>query len=56
MLGGIATMGVVGLWSLVFPDLRDIDRFEDVMVDSGSPMTAPLIADRESLTVDHLEP
>ena len=56
VLGGIATMGVVGLWSLIFPDLRDIDRFEDVMVDSGSPMTAPLIADRESLTVDHLEP
>ena len=56
VLGGIATMGVVGLWSLIFPDLRDIDRFEDVMVDAGSPMTAPLIADRESLTVDHLEP
>ena len=41
-------MGVVGLWSLVFPDLRDIDRFEDVMVDSGSPVTVPLIADREA--------
>jgi len=56
VLGGIATMGVVGLWSLIFPDLRDIDRFEDVMVDPGSPMTLPLIADRESLAVDHLEP
>ncbi len=56
VLGGIATMGVVGLWSLIFPDLRDIDRFEDVMVDARSPVMVPLIADRESLAVDHLEP
>ena len=29
-LGGLLTMGVVGVASFVFPDLRDIDRFEDL--------------------------
>jgi MFS family permease len=29
-LGGLLTMGVVGVASIVFPDLRDIDRFEDL--------------------------
>ena len=29
-LGGLLTMGVVGVASVVFPDLRDIDRFEDL--------------------------
>ena len=29
-LGGILTMGVVGVASAVFPDLRDVDRFEDL--------------------------
>src|SRR4029079_7968649 len=29
-LGGLLTMGVVGTWSVIFPDLRDIDRFQDV--------------------------
>jgi MFS family permease len=29
-VGGGLTLGVVGLWTFVFPGLRDIDRFEDV--------------------------
>ena len=33
VLGGVLTLGVVGVWSVVFPALRDIDRFEDVTVD-----------------------
>jgi MFS family permease len=32
-LGGVLTLGVVGTWSLAFPTLRDIDRFEDITVD-----------------------
>ena len=32
-LGGILTLGVVGLCWTVFPRLRDIDRFEDVAAD-----------------------
>lgn len=30
VLGGAATIGIVGAWSLVFPALRRIDRFDDV--------------------------
>jgi MFS family permease len=29
-VGGVLTLGVVGVWSVAFPALRDIDRFEDV--------------------------
>jgi hypothetical protein len=32
-LGGAATLGVVGVWSVLFPSLRDIDRFEDIAAD-----------------------
>ena len=32
-LGGFLTLGVVGIWWFVFPPLRDIDRFEDVVPD-----------------------
>jgi MFS family permease len=31
-VGGLLTIGVVGTWTVVFPDLRDIDRFEDLEV------------------------
>jgi predicted MFS family arabinose efflux permease len=55
VLGGAMTMGIVGVWSVVFPDLRDVDRFDDVAVEDHRPPPI-LIADRESLTVDHLEP
>jgi len=36
VLGGAATIAVVGVWSLCFPALRDIDRFEDVMTREAS--------------------
>ncbi len=36
-LGGMLTIGVVGVTSAVFPDLRDIDRFEDL--EGGMPVT-----------------
>jgi hypothetical protein len=29
VLGGVCTLGVVGLWTQVFGSLRSIDRFED---------------------------
>jgi MFS family permease len=35
-LGGLLTIGVVGLTSAVFPDLRSIDRFEDL--EGGLPV------------------
>jgi hypothetical protein len=30
VLGGALTILVVGLWVVIFPDLRDIDSFADV--------------------------
>jgi uncharacterized membrane-anchored protein len=32
VLGGAATLVVVGVWWVLFPDLRDVDRFSDVEV------------------------
>jgi MFS family permease len=31
-VGGLLTIGVVGTWTVAFPELRDIDRFEDLDV------------------------
>ncbi len=28
--GGLATIGIVALWSIAFPQLRDVDRFDDL--------------------------
>lgn len=28
--GGVATLGIVGIWWFAFPSLRSIDRFEDL--------------------------
>jgi len=43
VLGGAATVTVVGVWSVCFPDLRDIDRFEDVMTrDATLPGHGPV--------------
>ena len=36
-VGGVLTLGVVGVWSFAFPTLRDIDRFEDVAADDDVP-------------------
>ena len=41
VLGGALTIAIVGLWAVVFPDLRDIDTFDDV---AGSARAAPLDA------------
>ncbi len=56
VLGGAMTIGIVGVWSVIFPELRDVDRFEDVAVEGHRVESMPEVADRESLTVDHLEP
>ena len=56
VLGGAMTIGIVGVWSMIFPELRDVDRFEDVAVEGHRVESMPEVADRESLTVDHLEP
>jgi hypothetical protein len=29
VLGGIATLGVVGIWSVLFPALSRVDRFPE---------------------------
>ena len=36
-VGGVLTLGVVGVWSFAFPHLRDIDRFEDLAVHDDVP-------------------
>jgi hypothetical protein len=33
-VGGLATLAIVGLWSLVFPSMRRADRFEDLTTDA----------------------
>ncbi len=39
-LGGALTMGVVAVWCVLFPELRDVDRFSDVEVpDEDDPDT-----------------
>ncbi|CAN5511622.1 MFS transporter [soil metagenome] len=40
VVGGALTIGVVGVWSIAFPDLRDIDSFDDVTVPDHSPTSA----------------
>lgn len=40
VLGGAVTIGVVGVWSRLFPELRDIDRFEDIAVPGHSAADA----------------
>jgi len=42
-LGGLLTIGVVGVTSAVFPDLRDIDRFEDLEGGLPIPPHEPLL-------------
>jgi MFS family permease len=44
VLGGVLTLGVVGAWTVLFPDLRDIDRFEDVVEEPVSPVPRSLSA------------
>ena len=37
VLGGVLTLVVVAVWPILFPSLRAIDRFEDVMVREPAP-------------------
>jgi hypothetical protein len=37
LVGGVASIAIAGLWCVVFPSLRRIDRFEDVAADPASP-------------------
>ena len=36
-LGGVATLVIAGLWAVLFPALRKVDRFSDVMAEQASP-------------------
>ncbi len=36
VIGGLGTLGIVGLWMWLFPPLRNVDRLTDVMPTSGS--------------------
>jgi hypothetical protein len=38
VLGGALTMAVVGIWAVAFPDLRDINSFDDI----AGPTRIPL--------------
>jgi MFS family permease len=50
-IGGLLTVGVVGMAAVVFPDLRRIDRFEDVEPAEGVRDTAaPAVLDSGELT------
>jgi hypothetical protein len=37
-LGGVATLAVAGTWWVLFPALRDVDRFPDATTSSSSPL------------------
>jgi MFS family permease len=45
-VGGVLTLGVVGVWSFAFPTLRDIDRFEDITVDDDVSRASPRASER----------
>jgi hypothetical protein len=40
VLGGVATMAVVGLWNVWFPALRRVDTFDDAAVPDHVPLAA----------------
>jgi MFS family permease len=44
-LGGVLTIGVVGLWCVLFPELRDVDRFADIEV-AEEPLAPGRVRDR----------
>jgi len=45
VLGGTLTLVVVGLWSVLFPELRTVDRFEEVDVERAADPVASLRRD-----------
>ena len=38
--GGVGTLAVVGVWSVKFPALRNVDRFEDLKIEDSSEPVA----------------
>ena len=38
--GGLGTLAVVGVWSVKFPALRNVDRFEDLKIEDSSEPVA----------------
>jgi hypothetical protein len=38
--GGVATLGIVGLWWYLFPSLKNVDRFSDLEDSAGTGDTA----------------
>ena len=53
VVGGILTIGVVGVWAVCFPALRDIDTFDDVSAMPDGPASVDARAD---LTLVEREP
>ena len=51
-LGGLLTIGVVGVTSVVFPQLRSIDRFEDLEGGEPTPPTCVLLDVGDSLATE----
>jgi MFS family permease len=50
VLGGVATMAVVALWTRWFPELRRVDTFEDATVDDHAvPTDVEVVTDRNLL-------
>jgi hypothetical protein len=37
LVGGVTSVAIAGLWFVLFPSLRRIDRFEDVAADPAAP-------------------
>jgi len=64
--GGVMTMGVAAVWAVVFPSLRDVDRFEDLEAEYGYLAPAPderppdgavgAIAEASALEADRANP
>jgi predicted MFS family arabinose efflux permease len=49
VLGGVATMAVVGLWARWFPELRRVDTFDDATVAGHAASSGAWDADRTLL-------
>ena len=55
VLGGALTMAVVGIWAVAFPDLRDIDSFDDIAGPTGVDRSASPTSPRSPL-LEHEPP
>jgi len=52
--GGIATLAIVGVWSLVFPSMRRADRFEDLSAEQSAGVTAQEEQQPQEASGEHL--